>query len=408
MWEPLAGVLSGGNEPSPKRTRVLYQESLRRAAHARPLDRRALVGAAALGGAVGLIIGGAYLAGGMARAAVVHAQIARLADAAAEGGFSDAALAASQAEDPGALAIARRLDPYNAAEFDPAQRDVALVSRLETGGTNLIKASFGAPDRKRPAVIPALPYRFRAALDETRELQCLTEAVYYEARGETAAGQAAVAQVVLNRTRHPAYPKSICGVVFQGSSAAGCQFSFACNGSIHRRVEPWAWRRAEKVAARAMDGYVMPEVGQATHFHVAGLSPDWQTSLLKVAQVGAHVFYRFGRNARPAPFTPQAPEAPITPAGSGEMKPIYASLSLAPVADAVANSAVNAVTAGAGLVMAAANSIKPTAAEPARTEVVKADQPKPLVLPAPDALAVPAVPPVKPLAAAEPTAPSAS
>ncbi len=146
------------------------------------------------------------------------------------------------------------------------------------------------------AAVPAHPFRTpnRDALQQSRDLDCLTDAVYYEARGETGAGQAAVAQVVLNRVRHPAFPKSVCGVVFQGVSNDGCQFSFACDGSMHRPKELDAWRRAEQVAARALTGFVMPSVGNATHFHAVGVQPGWGPGLMKVAQVGLHVFYRFG------------------------------------------------------------------------------------------------------------------
>ena len=167
----------------------------------------------------------------------------------------------------------------------------------------------------------------RGALDQSRDLECLSQAIYYEARGETAQGQAAVAQVVLNRVRHPAFPKSVCAVVFQGAKNGGCQFSFACDNSTHRNVEGIAWRRAEKVAAQALDGQVMSDIGNATHFHVVGLSTPWGPRMMKVAQVGAHVFYRFGgHTGAPGMFhaEPQPSDKPAaTPA---EIKPIFASL----------------------------------------------------------------------------------
>ena len=137
------------------------------------------------------------------------------------------------------------------------------------------------------------PFQMVGALEGSRDFDCLSQAVYYEARGEGAAGQAAVAQVVLNRVRHPAFPKTVCGVVFQGAHARSCQFSFACDGSMRRGKEPAAWRRAKAVAARALAGFVMSDVGSATHFHTTGVSPGWR-NLTRVAQVGSHVFYRFG------------------------------------------------------------------------------------------------------------------
>ena len=139
-------------------------------------------------------------------------------------------------------------------------------------------------------LLPRAPLRLAAT---GRDLGCLTDAVYYEARGEPVAGQEAVAQVVLNRTRKPGFPKSVCGVVFQRAGRA-CQFSFACDGSITARRDAAAWSRAQRVATRALGGYQLAEVGGATHFHVAGLRVDWGGGLLQVARIGAHVFYGFG------------------------------------------------------------------------------------------------------------------
>ena len=337
-------------------------------------DSRALAGAAAVGAIVGLFIGGAYLAGGMARAAVVHSHMARLADAASDG-FSDAALTASQGEDAGALAIARRHDPYANLELDPRERHVAaltarLAHRDNASNPLLVRASLGTEPTApvaAPPVIGMRPFSLRGALDQSRDLECLTQAVYNEARGESRGGQQAVAQVVLNRVRHPAYPKSVCGVVFQGARYGGCQFSFACDGSVNRRVEISAWRRAETVAAKALDGWVMAQVGSATHFHVSGLNPSWRNRMTQVALVGQHIFYRFGGRAGRASAFDAVPElSPPLPAETlpvkAELKPVYASLSLAPVATAVAQGA-------ADLVMAATAIAKPAAeAAPVKAE----------------------------------------
>jgi hypothetical protein len=102
----------------------------------------------------------------------------------------------------------------------------------------------------------------------------------------------AVAQVVLNRVRHPAFPKSICGVIYQGAGKGrGCQFSFACDGSMRKRKDVALWERSREVAARALNGETMPAVGAATFFHATRLSPNWR-GLTRVATVGRHVFYR--------------------------------------------------------------------------------------------------------------------
>jgi spore germination cell wall hydrolase CwlJ-like protein len=125
-------------------------------------------------------------------------------------------------------------------------------------------------------------------------LTCLTQAVYYEAAHEPLAGRRAVAQVVLNRMRHPAYPKSVCGVVYQGwERSTGCQFSFTCDGSLLRRGGGAAWKEAEAVARAALSGYVEPSVGTATHYHADYVLPKWAFTLSKIEQIGAHIFYRF-------------------------------------------------------------------------------------------------------------------
>jgi len=131
-------------------------------------------------------------------------------------------------------------------------------------------------------------------LDEARAVDCLAAAVYYEAAYESLDGQRAVAQVVLNRMRHPAYPKTVCGVVFQGSErTTGCQFTFTCDGSLKRTPSEAGWARARQVALDALNGYVMKKVGNATHYHAVYVAPYWSPNLVKVAAIGAHVFYRW-------------------------------------------------------------------------------------------------------------------
>lgn len=281
-------------------------------------DWRALTVAAVLGSTVGLALGGAYLAGGMAGAASDHARAARLAAAAADG-FSETALQDAAARmDPGVLRVARRHDPFTiAGAADRDRQNAILVARLERSGGDsrqplLLRASLN------PSPIPAAPFRLGGALEASRDMECLTQAVYYEARGETPAGQAAVAQVVLNRARHPAFPKTVCGVVFQGANSRVCQFSFACDGAMRARVEPTAWRRAERVAHRALSGEVMADVGHATHFHTTSVSPAWGARLTRVTQIGVHVFYRYGRDsgrgsmlAHAEEVTPEQAEAPV-------------------------------------------------------------------------------------------------
>lgn len=143
-----------------------------------------------------------------------------------------------------------------------------------------------------------------SALDRGRALDCLTSAIYYEAGQEGADGQRAVAQVVLNRVRHPAFPASVCGVVYEGSTRlTGCQFTFTCDGSMARAPASGSWDRARKIAAAAIGGAVFPGVGNATHYHADYVVPYWASSLAKTAVVGAHLFYRWqGGWGRPAAF----------------------------------------------------------------------------------------------------------
>ncbi|OYX31363.1 MAG: hypothetical protein B7Y99_10255 [Caulobacterales bacterium 32-69-10] len=297
----------GAHAPSPQRTKPLITPIPTRAALARVTGSFL-----ALTALVGLSVGGAYLAGSLARASVVHAKIERLAGAARQG-FSDNALEAATAHDDSALAIARRFDNLSITAPTARQdRVAAFATGLEARrdgaapATGLLKASFTAP-APRPSTPPASPFNLRGALDESRDLECL---------------------------------------------------------SVNRRVERFAWRRAEKVAAQALDGTVMGQVGTATHFHVANLSPAWGPRLLRVAQVGAHVFYRFGgRNGSNRAFseTP-APSEPLAPVVPAAQQPVYASLALAPIATSVATSVAEVAAAGAELVMAAAG---PKAAAPA-------------------------------------------
>lgn len=129
--------------------------------------------------------------------------------------------------------------------------------------------------------------------NRTRALTCLAQAISYEAGNETVAGQEAVAQVILNRLRHPAYPKTICGVVYQGSERkTGCQFTFTCDGSLRRARSVQSMAFATAIAERVLSGGTSLIVGGATHYHANYVSPYWAPSLVKIASIGAHIFYR--------------------------------------------------------------------------------------------------------------------
>ena len=149
-----------------------------------------------------------------------------------------------------------------------------------------------ATERTRPA--PPFFSPVTSPADYGRALDCLTAAVYYEAANETPAGKLAVAQVVLNRVRHPVYPKTVCGVVFEGSQrATGCQFTFTCDGALARAPSAAGWASARAVAQSALNGMVLATVGAATHYHADYVAPYWAARLSKLSQIGAHIFYRF-------------------------------------------------------------------------------------------------------------------
>lgn len=155
------------------------------------------------------------------------------------------------------------------------------------------------PFTKGP-VWAAQPFIF-AGSDADREhaTTCLASAAWYEA-GDDEAGEQAVAQVVLNRVRHPAFPKSVCGVVFQRTTG-NCQFTFTCDGSFRRLPSVAAWQRARAIAERALLGYVYQPVGTATYYHADYVVPYWSRTFDKIARVKAHLFYRM-RGAMGAPM----------------------------------------------------------------------------------------------------------
>lgn len=207
----------------------------------------------------------------------------------------------------------------------------------------------------------AKPFHTAAAPPaNSHDLQCLSQAVYFEARGEPAMGQAAVAQVVMNRVRHPAFPKSVCGVVFQRAGHS-CQFSWACH---HLNLQPGdssQWRQARAVASRVLAGEVVAEIGFATHFNGAH-ARGFGAGLQRVAQIGAHAFYRFGgaKGAasmfRPAIVRVAQNEAPA----QSPARAVYASLAPLPSkaeTDRLLASASSAVHSAAAAAESAATNL---------------------------------------------------
>ncbi|MEP1209170.1 MAG: cell wall hydrolase [Rhizobiaceae bacterium] len=126
------------------------------------------------------------------------------------------------------------------------------------------------------------------------ERRCLANGVYFEARGEPKLGQKAVAQVILNRVRNPAYPNTICGVVYQNKRKRNaCQFSFACDGIRDRVNSMKHWRMATTVANDAIDGrFWLRSVGSSSHYHADYVWPKWRRKMRKMTKIGRHIFYR--------------------------------------------------------------------------------------------------------------------
>jgi len=201
-----------------------------------------------------------------------------------------------------------------AASLIAATSGQHLVENRATGDqARLINAAMpfsGAP------VLASRPFDLSNSdpLDRRRALLCMTQAVYYEAGFEPLEGRQAVAQVIINRMRHPAFPKSVCGVVYQGARDPVCQFSFVCDGSLYRQPAMHAWKEAERVAAAALDGFVDRSVGAATHYHADYVAPYWAPKLAKIVQIGAHIFYRWPGNwGSTAAFTGRYIGEPVDP-----------------------------------------------------------------------------------------------
>ncbi len=218
------------------------------------------------------------------------------------------------AVDPLALAAAKALPferpgmsfPGSAFFFlddPPADALIALPTAdpLDTGAE--AGRELGEVISTGPAAKPF--FSAGTGVSHARALECLAQAVWYEAATESEAGQRAVAQVVLNRVAHPAWPASVCGVVYQGSDrVTGCQFTFTCDGSLARRAGGASWARAQAIAAEALAGKVYAPVGHATHYHTLWVNPYWASTLDHVGTIGAHRFYRNrGAGGEKAAFT---------------------------------------------------------------------------------------------------------
>jgi spore germination cell wall hydrolase CwlJ-like protein len=274
-------------------------------------------------------------------------------------------------DNPIELLFGTETPDWNLADFnieetinDPAVYQDASASEAQTINQQL-------PFSTAPRT-PAPPFFLRAENpnQRARAVHCLALAVYYEAKSEPFIGQQAVAQVVLNRVRHPAWPHSVCGVVFQGSERrTGCQFTFTCDGSLARPPSGRSWSIAQGIAFSALSGHVVPEVGLATHYHADYVAPRWAPSLTKLAKIGVHIFYTWqgrggtiaafrerhsGREAWPRKAAASEPSlGPADALADGVDPAAVAAAALAPVVPgaegSVAGNAGASVVGGAGL-----------------------------------------------------------
>lgn len=226
----------------------------------------------------------------------------------------------------------------NAEDYEAALRiDPSLPSPDSIGFGDAAAMPPADPARLQQEAFvgpPARSYAFRGvtALDRERAHYCLTSAIYYEAASESDDGMRGVAQTVLNRVRHPSFPNTVCGVVFQGSQRVGvCQFTFSCDGAMARAPSRDNWLRASRIASAALGGQVFPGVGLATHYHTQAIWPRWGKSLVMTNIVGAHIFHRWrgrwgmpdafrvpyeGREPVPGPYTPVAQQIAVLRGGA--------------------------------------------------------------------------------------------
>lgn len=206
----------------------------------------------------------------------------------------DEAFAAEAAKPEAALAYAAEPARTPDAPGSPALEAIGEATNAPQATAPVVKAP-------KPKVMSAAlrearrtgKYLIPPEVTASRERECLANAIYFEARGESRRGQIAVAQVVLNRVRSPDYPDTICNVVYQNSHKKGCQFSFACDGIPDTITEKAAWARAQAIAEEFTSGrLLLTEVAGATHYHARYVSPKWAPEMQRLARIGQHIFYR--------------------------------------------------------------------------------------------------------------------
>ncbi|WP_395331146.1 cell wall hydrolase [Novosphingobium sp. BL-8H] len=265
---------------------------------------------------------------------------------------------------PAPTQSARQLDPARLVVADPSQ--IEALTQAQAQAVNAGRPISALPNPPAQAFMLA-----NHAPDYPRALACLTAAIYYEAAYEPVDGQRAVAQVVLNRVRHPLYPHTVCGVVFQGAErATGCQFTFTCDGSLARAPVPAVWARVRTVAEAALAGYVFAAAGLSTHYHADYVVPYWSGMMVKSAVIGQHAFYRMPDGyGRPGAFAARYQQAePVVAFGMAAM---LAGVDDAPAAMAEVTPEARPVLDQSGAIVGADGDPAANAANPVRTAVVR-------------------------------------
>ncbi|MBK5933902.1 cell wall hydrolase [Rhodovulum imhoffii] len=195
-------------------------------------------------------------------------------------------MTASSASDPAAVLY------YDLSTFLRGERE-ALASVSPDHVEDLARAD--SPEAAAPSQI-RYDRAWLAGLPEAsggKQWECLAEALYFEARGESVKGQFAVAEVILNRVASKSYPDTVCGVVNQGTGRKyACQFTYTCDGLPETINEPRAWRRVGKIARLMLDGAPRHLTAGATHYHTKAVRPSWARSFPRTATIGVHHFYR--------------------------------------------------------------------------------------------------------------------
>ena len=172
---------------------------------------------------------------------------------------------------------------------DDAGAAINAIIKPKIGSRGLLVPNV---DRNHAWVNNPIPVSARSGA----EAKCLATAIYFEARGEPERGQLAVAQVVINRVKNPAYPSTVCGVVYQNKNKRNaCQFSFACDGIKDRITDKGSWTQAQKLANSVLNDerkVFQTDVGTSTHYHANYVRPRWARHMKKMQKIGRHIFYK--------------------------------------------------------------------------------------------------------------------